>query len=247
MKIFFLIFMVAIFSIGIISINDAHATITSGSVDAGTAADAGGVFMKVAPPIPSPFCADNSVGDNCQQSPDLWGFDEDQNIELLAPLTVDDSDGDGVSDGTVLPIGTTVASHYIYFDPGPSQTLEGCVNFDSPVVATIFTTTKLSDSDFLANTGVNYLNPGFRGFEGGDVATFSGSQVCVDLSASNPGDYFRVLTDFSPGAEDPVSGELLSLDSTALVISGLTSSAVWIVPALAGVTGAGIYLKFRKN
>jgi hypothetical protein len=45
-----------------------------------------------------------------------------------------------------------------------------------------------------------------------------------------------------------VAGELLSLDSSALVISGLTSSMVWMIPAVAGITGAGVILvKFRKN
>lgn len=37
----------------------------------------------------------------------------------------------------------------------------------------------------------------------------------------------------------PVSGELLSLDTSALVVSGLASSMVWMVPVVAG---AGIYL-----
>jgi hypothetical protein len=43
----------------------------------------------------------------------------------------------------------------------------------------------------------------------------------------------------------PVAGELLSLDSSALVIGGL-GSMIWMVPAVSGVVGAGIYLvKFR--
>ena len=46
----------------------------------------------------------------------------------------------------------------------------------------------------------------------------------------------------------PVAGELLSLDSSALVITGLTGSAAWMIPAVAGIAGAGIYLvKFRVN
>ena len=46
----------------------------------------------------------------------------------------------------------------------------------------------------------------------------------------------------------PVAGELLSLDSSALVVAGLTSSAVWMIPAVAGIAGAGIYLvKLRTN
>jgi hypothetical protein len=46
----------------------------------------------------------------------------------------------------------------------------------------------------------------------------------------------------------PVAGELLSLNSSALVVAGLTSSAVWMIPTLAGIAGAGIYLvKLRTN
>ncbi|MDH3278508.1 MAG: hypothetical protein OEM21_10470 [Nitrosopumilus sp.] len=46
----------------------------------------------------------------------------------------------------------------------------------------------------------------------------------------------------------PVAGELLSLDSSALVIGGLASSAVWIIPTIAGIAGAGVYLvKLRTN
>lgn len=48
--------------------------------------------------------------------------------------------------------------------------------------------------------------------------------------------------------EPPVAGELLSLDLSSLVIAGLTGSATWMIPALAGLAGAGIYLlKFRAN
>jgi hypothetical protein len=45
-----------------------------------------------------------------------------------------------------------------------------------------------------------------------------------------------------------VAGELLSLDTSALMIAGLTSSAVWMIPAVLGLAGAGVYLvKFRAN
>ena len=44
---------------------------------------------------------------------------------------------------------------------------------------------------------------------------------------------------------DPVAGSLISLDSSALVIGGL-SSMIWMVPAVAGIVGAGVILvKFR--
>ncbi|MDH3277045.1 MAG: hypothetical protein OEL77_03125 [Nitrosopumilus sp.] len=45
-----------------------------------------------------------------------------------------------------------------------------------------------------------------------------------------------------------VAGELLSINSSALVIGGLASSAVWMIPAVAGIAGAGLYLfKLRAN
>ena len=48
--------------------------------------------------------------------------------------------------------------------------------------------------------------------------------------------------------EDIVAGELLSLDSSSLVVAGLTSSVMWIIPTVAGLAGAGVYLvKLRTN
>ena len=44
-------------------------------------------------------------------------------VVLAAPLAVDVGSGP-------LPIGTTVASHYVFFDPGPTQHMIGTVTFD---------------------------------------------------------------------------------------------------------------------
>ena len=167
------------------------ASIIGGSVTGG---NSGGVFVELTPPLPNPFGTPNSVGDDTFQSPNLFAFDEDQNILLAAPLTVD------VGTSPV-PAGTTVASHYIFFDPGPNQSIIGTVDFDSTVLAIMTSTTTLAASDFLANTGVNYLNPGLRGLESGDSATISGAQhITLYVFAGTPGDYIRVLTTFSPGA-----------------------------------------------
>ncbi len=162
----------------------------------------------------NPFGSPNSVGNDTFQSPNRYGFDEDQNIVLTAPLIVDA----GMSP---LPIGTIVASHYIFFDPGPSQSIIGTVDFDSAMLAIITSTNNLAGSDFLANTGVNYLNPGLRGLEAGDSVTISGAdQILFDVVASSPGDYVRVLTVVSPGAvPEPASSALLALGLAALALS----------------------------
>lgn len=184
----------------------ATGTIVSGSVTGGTAQTAGGTFVKLTVPLTNPFGTPDSVGNDNFQSPNLFGFDEDQNIVLAAPLTVDV----GTSP---IPAGTTIASHYIFFDPGRSQHVIGTVNFDSAVLGIITGTTTLAASDFLANTGVNYLNPANRGLEAGDSVTISGAQqILFDTVASSPGDYVRVLTALSPAVAavpEPATSEEL--------------------------------------
>ncbi len=191
------------------------ATITGGAVTGGSAFTAGGRFMKLTPPLANPFGPPNSVGNNTFQSPNLLGSDEDQNILLLAGLPVD-----GGTDP--IPAGSTVASHYVFFDPGPSQSIVGTVDFDSNVLSIITSTANLAGSDFLANAGVNYLNPGLRGLEGGDSVTISGArQISFDTTASNPGDYVRVPTTFSPGAVVPGPSAVVLIRSGLAGLSDL--------------------------
>jgi len=66
-----------------------------------------------------------------------------------------------------------------------------------------------------------------------DPSTFDNIAICMD----------NLIFD-----DAPVGGELLSLDTTALMLAGLQSSAVWMIPTLAGLAAAGFYLvKFRAN
>ncbi len=45
-----------------------------------------------------------------------------------------------------------------------------------------------------------------------------------------------------------VGGELLPIDSTALVLAGFQTSAIWMLPVLAGAAGVGaFYIKTRMN
>lgn len=192
----------------------AMATIVSGSINMGAA---GSMFQKLTTPLNNPFGMPNSVGLDNFNSPNLLGFDESQNIVLAAPLVVDTVAGGT----TTLAVGTTVASHYIFFDPLVQSTIDGFVDFDADVVAIITSTGLLTASDFLASTGVNYLSPTLRGLEPGDTATISGTrQIHVHFSALSPGDYVRVLTAFSPTAEVPEPGSL------ALVAAALLGATV---------------------
>jgi PEP-CTERM motif len=198
----------------------ATADILGGVVTGGTALTAGGTFVKLTVPLSNPFGAPNSVGNDNFQSPNLFGFDEDQNILLTAPLMVDV--------GVTIPAGTIVASHYIFFDPGPSEHVIGTVDFDSDILGIETSTGNLADTDFLANTGVNYLNPSARGLEAGDSVTISGpEQILFDTFASSPGDYVRVLTAFSPGGGS-TPPPVPEPSSIALLGSGLIALATML-------------------
>lgn len=202
---------VTFLSVFLLNATPALATITGGAVITPVAA----TFEKLAVPLTNPFGPPNSVGNDNFQSPNLFGFDEDQNIVLSAPLTVN-----VVSSGPLtLAIGTTVASHYVFFDP-VSGSIDGTVDFDSAVLAVLTATDTLAASDFLANTGVNYLNPVERGLEVGDSVTISGArQIRFRASASTPGDYVRVLTAYSPAAvPEPGTYALMSAGLAALAL-----------------------------
>ena len=171
------------------------ATIVGGDVTG--FGNSGSVFIKLNPPPAF-------VGDDNQQSINLFGFDEDQNIVISAPL--------GVNVGTSPQAGDVVASHYIFYDPAGSTRIQGFVDFDADIYGVITSTALLDASDFLINNAVTYLNPGLRGLETGDSVSVSGSRLTLDWTASTPGDYVRVLTKRSSLADElPEPGALALL------------------------------------
>ena len=200
---------------------EARATIIGGALTGGTALTAGGTFVKLTPPLSNPFGPPNSVGNDTFQSPNLFGFDETQNVSIgPGGLSADVIAGGG--SGTI-PEGTQVSSHYVFFDPGPSQSQLGHVNFDADILAVMTSVGTLSASDFLAAAGVNYLSPSLRGLEAGDSAIIdpaNPSQLDLSWVAGSPGDYVRVLTANSPVAAAPDAASTLLLLGCGIAIVG---------------------------
>ncbi len=195
-----------------------NATIIGGSVTGG---NAGGSFFKLPVPLvgSTPY---NSVGDDTFDDNNLYGFDEDQNILLGGSLTVDI----GTS-----PSSGYVASHYIFFDPSANRTITGTVDFDSEVLGIITSKSNLDSSDFLANTGVNYLSPTLRGLESADSVWISGlQQIELDFTANSPGDFIRVITTYSPQAAVP--------EPSTVILLGI---------GLAGLGGGYLRRRQRQN
>jgi len=63
------------------------------------------------------------------------------------------------------------------------------------------------------------------------------------------GVYNAALLNFALACEGvAVGGEFLPIDSTALLLAGFQTSAIWMLPALAGIAGAGAYfVRARMN
>ena len=70
--------------------------------------------------------------------------------------------------------------------------------------------------------------------------------ACIEGLVCNP-ETLECVPENGNGAQT-VAGELLPLDNTALFIGGLSSMSVFMIPSIAGIAGAAVYLvKFRAN
>ncbi|MEL6209026.1 MAG: hypothetical protein AAFR44_02365, partial [Pseudomonadota bacterium] len=170
----------------------AEALVVGGAVTGGGALSAGGRFEALLPPFDASRPA-NTVGANTFESPGLYAFDEDPNIRVDREIAVDVG-------RSPMP-GTIVASHYVFFDPQWGMSQRGHVRFDAPIIGVATQQGTLAASDWLANTGVTYLNPGLRGLEWEDAVWIDPEdpfRLEVSWIASDPGDYVRVFTEASP-------------------------------------------------
>ena len=177
-------------AIALLAAAPAHAMVVNGALTGGRTLEDGGVFELL--DTSTAF----SVGNNDFQSPNLFAFNENQNITIASTI--------GVDIGTSPMAGDVVASHYVFSDPLGTRSTQGYVDFDADIYGIATSTSLLAASDFLVAGNVTYQNPGLRGLEGGDnVAIDPGNlrRLLVDWSSGSPGDYVRVFTQESPGAD----------------------------------------------
>ncbi len=168
----------------------------------------------------------------------LLAWDERQNITLTEPLRVNrvfDPDADFITDigggEFLIDAGTVVSSHYLQWDPGNGSdtTVETTISLDSQVFAFITSDQNLFDSDdALGLPGLDYADFGLRGLEGADTTAFNGPDVDIRWTASNPGDWTRLITAFSPGGNGGNGGQIsepASLASLGFALAGLGFAA----------------------
>lgn len=187
------------------------ATGASAAIVSGTATPGG--FTEITPP------AGFTVGNNNQQTQQLFAFNEDQNIVLPGTLTLGGDFPTIPAYAFTITTGTVVASHYVFYDPQATSTIEGSVTFDADILGVAASTDDLAATDFLANNSVTYLNPGLRGIETNtDSFSVSGATLTVSFRASSPGDYLRVFTAQSPTGPEPMAP--VPLPAPALLLVG---------------------------
>ncbi len=175
-------------TVAALTISPASATVIGGEIlrQNGT-----GKFVKL--DTDEPF----AVGNDTFNDPNLYAFDEDQNILLEDPIRVDIGGEDGQ-----IAADTVVASHYVFFDSIAGIHI-GYVDFDSAVLGIAAFQDTMGATDFLANTTVTYLGEDLRGLERGDYVWIDKDdphRVWVYWAGSSPGDYIRVFTAKSAGA-----------------------------------------------
>ena len=116
------------------------------------------------------------------------------------------------------------------------------------------------DTDDCSNKGidVSFENTGIPVFlwKGDETITndnnaVPGDVICIvsfDVDTSlGPTVISQTITVTTP-EPTVVGGEFSPIDSTVLVLAGLQTSAIWMIPVLAGAAGAtAFYLKTRKN
>jgi len=189
-----------------------------------------------------PFAADpllpiNHIGQEFEPTKDNLVAVEIELVQLqlvsAQPITVNIWDG---FIGNGAPLGTTTQHTGL---PGLNNV--GIVHFDFPAPVPMVP----------GNTYVIHMfpNDNLQGliwfWDATDNTYPDGSLICGGTITEL--DY--IFSTFF-GEDEPVvvGGELLPIDSTALLLAGLQTSAIWILPVLVGAAGAGAYyIKTRMN
>lgn len=165
----------------VLSAGTAFAEVTGGGVTGG---NSGGVFELLDP-------APAAAGPDEFQSPNLLAFDEQQDLLIDSEISL--------PSGLIIPVGSTISSHYVTFDPAQGSTLEGFVDFDEAIIAIIGAPPTLDASALLFGLpGTTYtVGPAIGPEVNPDmflVDPVEADRLLVTAAANSPGDHVRVLT-----------------------------------------------------
>jgi len=112
-------------------------------------------------------------------------------------------------------------------------------------------TVKITSLNWIGQSGIisgaNIVSPP-SGF-GETVQLIGQNGIQVDTNIMQANGFFQPVTVVVQlETTHTIGGELLPIDSTALLLAGIQSSAIWMLPVLVGAAGVGaFYIKTRMN
>jgi len=110
-------------------------------------------------------------------------------------------------------------------------------------------TVKVTDLDWVAQSGTIVgasIVSAPSGF-GETVQVTGPHSIQVDTNIMNANGAFQPVTVVVQlQTQHSVAGELLPIDSTALFLAGMQTSAIWLIPSVVGIAGVGFYLVRAK-
>ena len=169
---------------------------------------------------------------------------------LKAPVNLPDTEIEDCADQ-----GATFEAKAVSFESPGTVSVSGVNLFMADLPKTSVTNTNVIPDPFINNFDFSqsplelkniYPVVKFRIF----VATQSGTPLLDANGVPLPlSDDERHVCIFDVKVVDSmIGGKLLSADTTALLVAGLQSSAIWMLPAVAGVAGAGaFFVRSRMN
>ncbi|MEO1575344.1 MAG: hypothetical protein AAFU65_10345, partial [Pseudomonadota bacterium] len=165
-----------------------HAAVSGGAVTGGSSFDNGGTFLLISAPA--------VLGNNQFDDDNVRAFDEVQDLTLTENLIMDIASP--ALPTSILAPGSVVSSHYVIYDPATTQTVEGTVTFDEPVLGIMVDNLRFNQTDdLLGNPGTAY-DIGSQELEDPDFVTIDGNTITYSLRTGSPGDAIRVLTGVDP-------------------------------------------------
>ena len=214
----------------------------------------------------SPAMAGVATGFSGTYDPSNWNFSTDGDgtvDETNAPdsIQLTGSDGGCLLNGDVF---LSASASRALNQPADHIAISGCANYYEITIqcaGTVFFDWDYETFDdgpsfdpmgFLVNNDITQLTDsgGTDIQSGSESVPVQGGDVFgfwIDSTDDSAGESTTVYSEFS-GPLCTVGGEFLPIDSTALLLAGLQTSAIWMLPILAGAAGVGVfYIKTRMN
>ncbi len=175
----------------------------------------------------------------------LFGYVEDDLAFAENLITIDKSTGVGTIRGQPGPTDGSIGfapDGTLYFLERGGNTLHTLDPSDGSILTSVGTDGFPNDTDALGvrSDGTIFV----AGTAGNDSAIFTLSPGGTVVSIGNPDDEGIADLDFLPCIA--VGGELLSIDSTALILAGAQSFS-WMIPVLLSGIGIGLFVVSRKS